>query len=139
MVKKKGAGERVYQFAVENAIPGVTFSMLQALPGTGLWDRLKKDGRLLDAANLNQTTLLNFIPTRPIEEISKEYVETFWKLYEPKNYLSRVYEHFRMVGKAEVHNDPIIRKELANKHKTDKNLNGLLILLKIIWKQGDLS
>ena len=134
--EKKGAGERVYQFAIENAIPGVTYSMLQALPGTALWDRLKKEGRLLDAANLNQTTLLNFIPSRPVEEISKEYVETFWKLYEPKNYLTRVYKHFRMVGKAEVHSDPIIRKELANQHKTDKNLNGLLILLKIFWKQG---
>jgi radical SAM superfamily enzyme YgiQ (UPF0313 family) len=134
--EKKGAGERVYQFAVDNAIPGVTFSMLQALPGTALWDRLKKEGRLLDAANLNQTTLLNFIPSRPVEEISEEYVETFWKLYEPKNYLTRVYKHFRMVGKAEVHSDPKIRKELANTHKTDKNLNGLLILLKIFWKQG---
>jgi radical SAM superfamily enzyme YgiQ (UPF0313 family) len=134
--EKTGAGERVYQFAIDNAIPGVTFSMLQALPGTALWDRLKKEGRLLDAANLNQTTLLNFIPSRPIEEISKEYVETFWKLYEPKNYLTRVYKHFRMVGKAEVHSDPIIRKELANKHKTDKNLKGLIILLEIFWKQG---
>jgi radical SAM superfamily enzyme YgiQ (UPF0313 family) len=134
--EKTGAGERVYKFAIDNAIPGVTFSMLQALPGTALWDRLKREGRLLDAANLNQTTLLNFIPSRPIEDISKEYVETFWKLYEPKNYLTRVYKHFRMVGEAEVHSDPKIRKELANKHKTDKNLNGLLILLEIFWKQG---
>ena len=61
--EKKGAGERVFQFATENAIPGVTFSMLQALPGTALWDRLKENGRLLDDANLNQTTLLNFVPT----------------------------------------------------------------------------
>ena len=41
-----------------------------------------------------------------------------------------------MVGKAEVHNDPEIRKALANKHKTDKNLRGLIILLKIFLKQG---
>ncbi len=132
----KGAGDRVYQFAVDNAIPGVTFSMLQALPGTALWDRLKKTDRLLDTANLNQTTLLNFIPSRPIDDISSEYVETFWKLYDPKNYLTRVYNHFRMVGKAEVHNDPEIRKALSNKHKTDKNLKGLIILIKIFVKQG---
>ena len=134
--EKKGAGERVYQFAVDNAIPGVTFTMLQALPGTALWTRLKKEGRLLDAANLNQTTLLNYIPSRPIEEISKEYVDSFWKLYDPKNYLKRVYEHFRMVGTAEVHKNPNIRRELSNKHKTDYNWKGLLILLKVIWKQG---
>ncbi len=134
--EKPGAGERVYQFAEENAIPGVTFTMLQALPNTALWDRLEKEGRLLDDANLNQTTLLNFVPTRPIEEIAQEYVEAFWKLYDPKNYLRRVYKHFRMVGTAEVHQNPEIRKALANKHKTDFNWAGLIYLLKIIWLQG---
>ena len=134
--EKSGAGKRVFDFAMENSIPGVTFSMLQALPGTALWDRLKEEGRLLDDANLNQTTLLNFIPTRPVEEIAEEYVEAFWKLYDPKNYLKRCYEHFRMVGSAKVHNDPELRKRLRNQHKTDKNWKGLIFLLKMIWKQG---
>lgn len=134
--EKKGAGERVFQFATENAIPGVTFSMLQALPGTALWDRLKEEGRLLDDANLNQTTLLNFVPTRPVEEIAEEYVETFWKLYEPKIYLKRVFDHFMMVGQAKVHRDPEIRKKLANQHKTDFDFKGVLFGLKMLLKLG---
>lgn len=134
--EKKGAGKRVYDFATENAIPGVTFSMLQALPGTALWDRLKEESRLLDDANLNQTTLLNFVPTRPIEDIAEEYVEAFWNLYDPKNYLKRVYDHFMMVGTAKVHNDPEIRKKLANRHKTDFDWRGIWFGLKMVWKQG---
>ncbi len=134
--ERKGAGERVYQFASENFIPGVTFTMLQALPGTALWTRLKEEGRLLEQANLNQTTLLNFIPSRPIEEIADEFVNAFWKLYEPKNYLRRVYEHFRIIGTAKVHNDPALRKALANPHKSDLNKAALLYLLKMVWTQG---
>ena len=134
--EKTGAGHRVYDFATANSIPGVTFSMLQALPGTALWDRLKAEGRLMDDANLTQTTLLNFVPTRPIEEIAEEYVEAFWKLYEPKNYMKRVFDHFMMVGTAKVHSDPVLRKKLANKHKTDFDWNGAKFLMKIIWRQG---
>ncbi len=134
--EKKGAGQRVYEFANENAIPGVTFSMLQALPGTALWDRLKEEGRLLDDANLNQTTLLNFVPTRPVEDIAEEYVKAFWDLYDPKNYLGRVYRHFRMVGTAKVHSDPELRKRLANQHKTDFDVKGILFGLKMLWKLG---
>lgn len=134
--EKKGAGGRVYDFATENAIPGVTFSMLQALPGTALWDRLKVEGRLLDDANLNQTTLLNFEPSRPIEEIAEEYVEAFWNLYEPKNYLKRVYDHFMLVGTAKVHSDPELRHKLRNQHKTDFDYKGILFGLKMLWKLG---
>lgn len=134
--EKKGAGERVFQFATENAIPGVTFSMLQALPGTALWDRLKASGRLLDDANLNQTTLLNFVPTRPIEEIAEEYVEAFWKLYDPKVYLKRVFDHFMLVGQAEVHRNPELRAKLRNQHKTDAGYKGIIFTLKLILKLG---
>lgn len=134
--EKKGAGKRVFDFAMENSIPGVTFSMLQALPGTALWDRLEEEGRLLDDANLNQTTLLNYVPTRPVEEIAEEYIDTFWRLYDPKNYLKRCYEHFRMVGTAKVHNDPELRKRLANRHKSDVSWRSFVFLLKMIWRQG---
>ena len=134
--EKKGAGQRVFDFATENAIPGVTFSMLQALPGTALWDRLKVSDRLLDDANLNQTTLLNFVPTRPIEDIAEEYVDAFWKLYDPKNYMKRVFDHFMMVGQAEVHRNPELRKKMANKHKTDFDFKGVMFGLKMLAKLG---
>ncbi len=49
---------------------------------------LEKEGRLLDKeGNINQTTLINFVPTRPVEEIASEYVDSFWRLYDPHTYL----------------------------------------------------
>jgi radical SAM superfamily enzyme YgiQ (UPF0313 family) len=95
--EKPGAGDRIIDFVEATAIPQALFSMLQALPTTALWHRLEKEGRLLatdDEANIHQTTLINFVPTRPLEEIAQEYVRCFWDLYEPSRYLARVYRHF---------------------------------------------
>lgn len=97
--EKDGAGERIVRFAEQTGIPTALMSMLQALPDTALWHRLEKEGRLIhNKANLNQATLTNFIPTRPIENIAREYIESFWKLYDPQNYLDRTYRYFLMLG-----------------------------------------
>ncbi|MEB3229879.1 MAG: B12-binding domain-containing radical SAM protein [Leptolyngbyaceae bacterium] len=99
--EKQGAGDRIVQFAEDAAIPLTFFSMLQALPDTALAIRLKKEGRLLGTGgDVNQTTLLNFIPTRPIEDIAREYVDGFWKLYDPQNFLDRTYRCYRILGQA---------------------------------------
>lgn len=95
--EKPGAGDRIIDFVEATAIPYALFSMLQVLPGTALWHRLKKEGRLLEnkeEGNINQTTLTNFITTRPIEELAREYVSCFWTLYEPERFLGRLYRHY---------------------------------------------
>jgi radical SAM superfamily enzyme YgiQ (UPF0313 family) len=76
--EKAGAGDRIVRFAETTGIPTTTFAMLQALPNTALWHRLDKEGRLRGKdGNINQTTLMNFIPTRPLEDIGREYIERF--------------------------------------------------------------
>ena len=135
--EKKGAGDRIFQFCQDNAIPTVTFSMLQALPATGLTDRLRKEGRMLpDGGDVNQTTLLNFIPTRPIKEIADEYIDNFWKLYDPLLYLDRTFEHFKTLGTAEIHNSPEKRKAQANRYSVNLNKQRKKALAKIIWRFG---
>jgi radical SAM superfamily enzyme YgiQ (UPF0313 family) len=98
--EKAGAGDRIVRFAEQAGIPSTTFAMLQALPDTALWHRLKKEGRLRENkdGNINQTTLMNFIPTRSLEEIAREYVEAFCTLYDPVKYLDRTYRCFMMMG-----------------------------------------
>jgi radical SAM superfamily enzyme YgiQ (UPF0313 family) len=97
--EKPGAGQRIVQFAEATGIPTTTFAMLQALPNTALWHRLEREGRLrAQSGNINQTTLMNFVPTRPVEDIAREYVEAFWQLYEPTQYLNRVYRYFLKLG-----------------------------------------
>ncbi|RAM48775.1 MAG: B12-binding domain-containing radical SAM protein [Hapalosiphonaceae cyanobacterium JJU2] len=98
--EKAGAGDRIVRFAEQAAIPSTTFAMLQALPDTALWHRLKKEGRLRENkdGNINQTTLMNFIATRPLEEIAREYIEAFCDLYDPVKYLDRTYRCFLIMG-----------------------------------------
>lgn len=98
--EKKGAASRIVKFVEEAAIPTALFGMLQALPNTALWHRLEKEGRLLDSGrqDINQTTLINFIPTRPVEDIAREYIEAFWNLYDAEVFLERTYRCFLKLG-----------------------------------------
>ncbi|MGC9503808.1 B12-binding domain-containing radical SAM protein [Baaleninema sp.] len=128
--EKAGAGDRIVEFVEKTAIPTALFSMLQALPDTGLWHRLEKEGRLREKnANINQTTLMNFVPTRPLEDIAHEYIDAFWRLYDPAAFLDRTYRHFRFLGEA----------TYPHKGKaTQKNTSWVVIraLLTIAWRQG---
>jgi radical SAM superfamily enzyme YgiQ (UPF0313 family) len=124
--EKTGAGDRIVQFVEQNAIPTTTFGMLQALPHTALWFRLEREGRLLAKnANLNQTTLMNFQPTRPITEIAQEYVEAFCAVYDPEKYLDRTYRHFLILGAPKI-----------NAPSTFPSLVELKALSIVIWRQG---
>ncbi|MBD1841469.1 B12-binding domain-containing radical SAM protein [Coleofasciculus sp. FACHB-64] len=124
--EKSGAGDRIVRFAEQTAIPTTTFAMLQALPNTALWHRLDKEGRLRGKdGNINQTTLMNFVPTRPLQEIAREYVEAFWTLYDAEKFLDRTYRCFLMLG--------------APKCKAPAklpNLVDLRALLIVMWRQG---
>jgi len=128
--EKPGAGERIVQFVENTHIPTATFSMLQALPDTGLWKRLAKDNRLLEdrGGDINQTTLMNFIPTRPMEEIASEFVEGFWKLYDPKKYLERTFRHFMLLKHGKFPKKP---KKAMGFDRTKLKAIGT-----ILWRQG---
>jgi len=125
--EKKGAGKRIMNFVEEAAIPTALFGMLQALPHTALWHRLEKEGRLINNVkqDINQTTLMNFIPTRPIEDIASEYVEAFWTLYDPTRYLDRIYKCFLKLGHSPC---PVPFKF--------PHLIDLKALAIVIWRQG---
>jgi radical SAM superfamily enzyme YgiQ (UPF0313 family) len=128
--EKPGAGSRIVKFVEQTTIPTALFSMLQALPDTALWHRLKKEGRLRsDDSNGNQTSLMNFVPTRPLEDIAREYVEAFWELYEPKRFLDRTYRHFLLLGEA-----TYPKKGKSAKKKVD--WIAIRALLTICWRQG---
>jgi radical SAM superfamily enzyme YgiQ (UPF0313 family) len=124
--EKAGAGDRIVRFVEQTTIPTAMFSMLQALPDTALEHRLRKEGRLLDrASGMNQTTLMNFVPTRPLEDIAKEYVEAFWTLYDPASYLDRTYRHFLKLGSPKC---PSRVREVS--------WVNIKALLTICWRQG---
>jgi radical SAM superfamily enzyme YgiQ (UPF0313 family) len=128
--EKTGAGARIVKFVEQTSIPTALFSMLQALPDTALWHRLEREGRLRSkSANINQTTLMNFVPTRPLEEIAREFVEAFCELYDPAKFLDRTYRHYRILGEA-----TYPKKGRSSKKPIDRVM--IRALLTICWRQG---
>ena len=125
--EKQGSGDRIIKFVEDAAIPTAMFGMLQALPNTALWNRLEKEGRLrIDGKqDINQSTLMNFVPTRPIDEIANEYIKAFWQLYDPNTFLDRTYRCFLKMGAPRA-NPPF-------KFPAWTDLKALAI---VVWRQG---
>lgn len=127
--ERAGAGDRIQAFIEETSIPQPMLGLLQALPNTALWERLKKENRLMDGTGHptgDQNTLMNFVPTRPVTAIAREYVEGFWLLYEPSNYLRRCLEQCLKIrcvtGRGQTMQFPLGR--------------GLRLVAQMIWHQG---
>ncbi|MBF2048143.1 MAG: B12-binding domain-containing radical SAM protein [Elainella sp. C42_A2020_010] len=113
--ERSGAGQRIVDFVEESTIPEAHLGVLTALPNTAMWQRLKREGRLIDDTIEEQDgdtlspqlALMNFVPTRPIEEIATEYIDAFWKLYEPATYLKRTFRHLSLMqGKLQTNTNP---------------------------------
>ncbi|NJK99965.1 MAG: B12-binding domain-containing radical SAM protein [Spirulinaceae cyanobacterium SM2_1_0] len=135
--EKTGAGQRIVDFVEKTTIPTAIYSMLQALPDTALWHRLEKEGRLRgESANINQTTLMNFVPTRPLAEIAREYVDGFMQLYDPLCFLERTYRHYRILGAAPCHAERRRKAKGKPKGKQSVDWRGLQALAIICWRQG---
>lgn len=127
--EKAGAGDRIQAFIEETSIPQPMLGILQALPNTALWDRLKQEKRLMEENGHptgDQNTLMNFIPTRPMADIAREYVEGFWTLYEPENYLRRCLQQCLKINCSPT-------KKQTMQFPLGK---GLRLVAQVIWHQG---
>ncbi|MBW4591597.1 MAG: B12-binding domain-containing radical SAM protein [Brasilonema angustatum HA4187-MV1] len=128
--ERSGAGERIQTFVEQTSIPQPMLGILQALPNTALWNRLKAEQRLLEGIGGvevgDQNTLMNFKPTRPLSEIGREYVQGFWTLYEPANYLRRCFQQCLNIGQPP-------EKRQTMRFPAGK---GLRLVAQLIWHQG---
>jgi radical SAM superfamily enzyme YgiQ (UPF0313 family) len=96
--ERPGADERLIDFAQRNQIPEMFVTLLQASPGTELFERLQKEDRLIERVMTDhfgsQTAILNFVPTRPASQLADEFVRLYDVLYNPEAYLERCFMHF---------------------------------------------
>lgn len=126
--ERSGAGDRIQAFVEQTHIPQPMLGILQALPHTALWERLKREDRLKlneRAPVGDQNALMNFEPTRPINEIAEEYVSGFWTMYEPRKYLNRCLQQCLNIGLQ--YQKQTMRFPLGK---------GLRLVAKVIWYQG---
>lgn len=83
--------KRQYEFIQSSGVVQAMVGLLQALPQTKLYQRLKREGRLETAATGNNTeAVLNFKTKLNREFLQNGYRELMKKLYEPKVYYQRI-------------------------------------------------
>jgi len=82
----------IQKIGVVTAMVGV----LTALPKTQLWQRLKKEGRLVkDASGENAGSGLNFMPKMGREQLMEGYRKVLARIYSRKLYYKRINEFIR--------------------------------------------
>lgn len=139
---KAGEDRRICSFVEESGVPFVSVSLLTVTPHTKLWERLKKEGRLLEDQETRYfVPRLNYIPSRPADEILKEFVTAVDYLYEPSLFLKRAYVYFLGLGtghSGEKTEEGIKTRKAGLSYWTAKNnrLKYLMTFLSLLYRQG---
>jgi radical SAM superfamily enzyme YgiQ (UPF0313 family) len=83
--------DRMVNFIQESGIPIAMVGLLQAMPGTQLFRRLRNEGRILDAGGGNNTTAhLNFLPRMDAQSLVEGYRSVLKRIYGCEAYYERV-------------------------------------------------
>jgi radical SAM superfamily enzyme YgiQ (UPF0313 family) len=96
--------ERQIKFIRESGIPLAMVGLLNALPGTQLWRRLKKEGRLLwESRGDNTDCSLNFIPRMDAARLIEGYKHILSTIYSPQEYYHRALDCLRWIKQESVY------------------------------------
>jgi len=89
---KEDIFDRMVDFIQKSGIPIAMVGLLQAMPGTQLFRRLWREGRILDAGNGDNTFCdrLNFLPRMDAAKLVEGYREVLKKIYNCEAYYERV-------------------------------------------------
>ena len=83
--------DRMVDFIQHSGIPLAMVGLLQALPGTQLFRRLRSEGRILHAGGGNNVACdLNFIPRMDAARLVEGYRSVMSRIYSPAAYYQRV-------------------------------------------------
>jgi len=122
-------GQALLDFVDASQIPLLTINLLQALPQTPLWDRLKKEGRLNEDEGRDSN--VDFL--LPYEDVVRSWRRAMGSAYVPEKLLQR-FEH------QITHTYPHRIKPPVGAMLTAKNIRlGLVMLRNIFWKVGVLG
>ncbi|MGB9408606.1 MAG: B12-binding domain-containing radical SAM protein [Terracidiphilus sp.] len=83
--------DRMVEFIQKSGIPIAMVGLLQAMPGTQLFRRLSKEGRILDAGRGDNTDdKLNFLPSMDAARLVEGYRSVLKRIYSCEAYYERV-------------------------------------------------
>jgi radical SAM superfamily enzyme YgiQ (UPF0313 family) len=89
---KEDIFDRMVDFIEKSGIPIAMVGLLQAMPGTQLFRRLRQEGRIVDAGGGNNTFCdrLNFLPRMDAAKLFEGYREVMNRIYSCEAYYERV-------------------------------------------------
>jgi radical SAM superfamily enzyme YgiQ (UPF0313 family) len=126
------SGKRLLSFIERSQIPMLTMNLLQALPRTPLWDRLKREGRLIENDERRESNVAFRLPYDQVLEMWRECMRV---AYTPAAILAR-YEHQIKATYPNRLNPP----DSVQRAPTLANLRrGLTMLARIVWHVGVLG
>ncbi len=93
--------DRQVEFIQESGIPLAMVGLLMALPGTQLYRRLLKEGRIRDEGHGdNMDCRLNFVPKMDPQRLLEGYKSILQRIYQPDAYYERVRRFLAQRGPA---------------------------------------
>jgi radical SAM superfamily enzyme YgiQ (UPF0313 family) len=120
-------GRHILEFVEQSQIPMLTMNLLQALPRTPLWDRLKREHRLVDEDDRESN--VDFL--MPYDQVLAMWRQCMRIAYQPENLLARYERQIRVTYSKRLR--PPNRMQRA----TWRNIKrGLTILSRICWHVG---
>ena len=121
------AGDGILEFIDQSQIPLLTINLLQALPRTPLYDRLKREGRLIEDADRDSN--VDFI--LPYEHVVSTWRECMARAYTPEKLFAR-FEH--QVRETYPHR---LQPPNSKQRLSWRNIKrGMTMLSNIIWHVG---
>lgn len=88
--------ERQIKFIQSSGVVKAMIGLLNAIPGTKLYQRLQAEGRLIDSCTGdNCDGSLNFIPKMDVDTIRAGYQAVLNRIYSPREYYQRVLEFLK--------------------------------------------
>jgi len=115
----------VIKFIEESGIVLSIINILKAPPGTELYDRMKKENRLLPLFKFGEDTT-NVIPLMEIDELKNGYAKVINRIYSPESVHKRVLKYF------EFNRTFHVKYPLKRKWK----ISELSVALKVVFRLG---
>lgn len=115
--------ERMILFIQRSGIATAMVGLLQAGPKTRLWERLKREKRLISQPTGNIDCTINFLPKMDLDVLVSGYKKVISHIYSPKNYYQRI---------------KILLREFNSERKKSYHLDfdNIMALLKSFWVLG---
>lgn len=88
--------DRMTLFIQKSGIATAMVGLLQATPKTRLWERLRKENRLVDQPTGDNTDCtINFLPKMNLNALVSGYKKVLSHIYSPKNYYQRLFNFLK--------------------------------------------